>query len=83
MAEEEPRESRVRLRSVDGHALPLSASRAELAPGAHRLLVDCQVRESGSLARFALDVELEAGGGYRLVAEATARNCEAVRLVSD
>lgn len=73
----------VRLRQVDGRDLPLSASRIELAPGAHQLLVDCRVRESGALARFALAVEVEAGGSYRLVAEATARNCEAVRLIGD
>ena len=34
--------------------------------GAHELLVDCRVQEAGSLARFALKVELEAGGRYRL-----------------
>lgn len=73
----------VRLRSVDGRELPLTASRVELAPGAHELLVDCRVRESGATARFTLAVELEAGGRYRLQAEATARNCEAVRLVGD
>lgn len=73
----------VRLRRVDGRELPLPASRVELAPGAHELLVDCRVRESGALARFALTVELEAGGRYRLVAEATARNCEAIRLIGD
>lgn len=73
----------VRLRRVDGHEVPLTASRVELAPGAHQLLVDCRVRESGALARFALAVEVEAGGSYRLVAEATARNCEAVRLIGD
>lgn len=73
----------VRLRQVDGRDVPLSASRVELAPGAHQLLVDCRVRESGAQARFALAVEVEAGGSYRLVAEATARNCEAVRLIGD
>ncbi len=73
----------VRLRQVDGRDLPLSSSRVELAPGAHELLVDCRVRESESVARFTLAVELEAGGRYRLVAEATARNCEAVRLIGD
>lgn len=73
----------VRLRSVDGRELPLTASRVELAPGAHELLVDCRVRETGSIARFALAVELDPGGRYRLEAEATARNCEAVRLVGD
>jgi hypothetical protein len=73
----------VRLRQVDGREVPLTASRVELAPGAHELLVDCRVRESGALARFSLAVEVEAGGSYRLVAEATARNCEAVRLIGD
>ncbi|MBX3704159.1 MAG: hypothetical protein KF822_10315 [Steroidobacteraceae bacterium] len=73
----------VRLRQVDGRDLPLTTARVELAPGAHELLVDCRVRESAALARFALTVELAAGGAYRLVADATARNCEAVRLVDD
>jgi len=73
----------VRLRQVDGRDLPFSASRVRLAPGAHELLVDCSVRESGAVARFALAVEVEAGASYRLVAQATARNCEAVRLIGD
>lgn len=73
----------VRLRQVDGRDLPYSTARVLLAPGAHELLVDCRVRESGALARFALAVEVEAGGSYRLVAESTARNCEAVRLIGD
>jgi hypothetical protein len=73
----------LRLRQVDGRTVPLTASRVELAPGGHELLVDCRVREADSVRRFALAVELEAGGSYRLVAEATARNCEAVRLIGD
>jgi hypothetical protein len=73
----------VRLRQVDGRDVPFSAARVVLAPGAHELLVDCRVRESGALARFVLAVEVEAGRSYRLVAEATARNCEAVRLIGD
>lgn len=73
----------LRLRQVDGRAVPLAASRVELAPGAHELLVDCRVSEADSVRRFTLAVELEPGGRYRLVAEATARNCEAVRLIGD
>jgi hypothetical protein len=73
----------LRLRRVDGREVPLTASRVELAPGAHELLVDCSVRESGSMRRFTLAVELEAGARYRLEAEADARNCEAVRLIAD
>jgi len=73
----------LRLRSVDGHEVGLSASKVELAPGKHRLLVDCRVAESGSVRRFTVEAELEAGGRYRLVANATARNCEAVELIGD
>ncbi|MGQ0383807.1 MAG: hypothetical protein ACT4UP_03845 [Gammaproteobacteria bacterium] len=73
----------LRLRQVDRQVVPLSASSVELAPGAHELLVDCTVRESGSMRRFTLEVALEPGGRYRLEAEASARNCEAVRLIAD
>ncbi len=73
----------LRLRSVDGREVGLSASKVELAPGKHSLLVDCRVAESGSVRRFTVEAELEAGGRYRLVANATARNCEAVELIGD
>ncbi len=73
----------LRLRQVDGRDVALSASAVELPPGPHELLVDCRVAESGSVRRFAVAVELEAGGRYRLVATATARNCEAVELIGD
>mgnify|MGYP003457584638 CR=1 FL=1 len=73
----------MRLRSVDGREVGLSASKVELAPGKHVLLVDCRVAESGSVRRFTVEADLEAGGRYRLVANATARNCEAVRLIGD
>ncbi len=73
----------LRLRRVDGNEVPLTAFRVELAPGAHELLVDCSVRESGSVRRFTLAVALEPGARYRLEAEADARNCEAVRLIAD
>jgi hypothetical protein len=71
----------VRLRQADGRDIPLQANAVELAPGAHELLVDCRVAESGAVARFDLDVELAAGAAYRLVATATVRNCEAVQLI--
>ena len=41
------------------------------------------VAESGSVRRFTVEADLEAGGRYRLVANATARNCEAVELIGD
>ncbi len=71
----------LRLRQVDGRDIPLQTSAVELAPGAHALLVDCRVAESGAVARFDLEVELAADAEYRLVATATVRNCEAVQLI--
>lgn len=73
----------VRLRQVDGRDVALQARAVELPPGAHELLVDCRVAESGSVRRFVVPVELAAGRQYRLVANATARNCEAVELIGD
>ena len=73
----------LRIRSVDGRAIGLSASRVEVPAGPHVLLVDCRVAESGSLRRFTVEAELAPGRRYRLAAEATARNCEAVRLIDD
>ena len=73
----------IRIRRVDEREIGLSASKVELPAGPHALLVDCRVAESGSLRRFTVEAELEPGRKYRLVAEATARNCEAVRLIDD
>jgi len=73
----------LRLRQVDGQEVGLSSSKVELAPGKHKLLVDCRIAESGSVGRFTVEVELEAGGHYRLVANTTARKCEAVELIGD
>ena len=70
----------LRLRQVDKREVPLTANSIELPPGMHVLLVDCRVSESGVTQRFTLPVELEPGGEYRLVATASARNCEAVTL---
>jgi hypothetical protein len=73
----------VRLRRVDDHDVGFTASRVELPPGKHLFLVDCLVAQSGSVRRFSVEGELEAGARYRLVAHATARNCEAVALIGD
>ena len=71
----------LRLRQVNGRDVSLAASAVELPPGAHELLVDCRVAENGAVRRFLVPVDLMAGGEYRLVAEATSRNCEAVQLI--
>ena len=73
----------LRLRRVDGREVGISASKVELAAGRHEILVDCRVEESGSVRRFTLEADLEAGARYRVVANATARNCEAVELLED
>jgi hypothetical protein len=71
----------LRLRQVDGRDISLQTSAVELPPGAHELLVDCRVAESGAVGRFNLEVDLAAGAEYRLVATTTAQNCEAVQLI--
>jgi hypothetical protein len=73
----------IRLRRVNEREVRFATSRVELPPGKHSLLVDCRVAESGSMRRFTVEADLEAGGRYRLVADTTARNCEAVALVGD
>jgi len=71
----------LRLRQADGQKVSLHASTVELPAGRHSLLVDCRVQESGVTSRFVVEADLEAGGSYRLVAQASARNCEAVELL--
>lgn len=73
----------IRIRRVDGRDVALASSAVELEAGVHDILVDCRVAESGSVRRFTVRAELEAGGRYRLVAQATARNCEAVELTAE
>ncbi len=70
----------LRLRQADEREVPLTASSVELPPGKHVLLVDCRVSESGATNRFTVVVELEPGGEYRLIAAASARNCDEVTL---
>ncbi len=73
----------IRLRRVDARDVSISSRSVALAPGAHTFLVDCRVEESGSVRRFVVEAEVEAGGRYRLVANASTRNCEAVELIRD
>ena len=68
------------LRKAGDWTVPASRARVELAAGPQRLIVDCRVAATGTTARFAVEAELEAGRAYRLVADATAWRCEAVRL---
>jgi hypothetical protein len=73
----------IRIRQADGHDVGLSASKVELPPGRHSFVIDCRIAETGAVRRFTLEEELDAGGRYRVVANATARNCEAVALIGD
>ena len=73
----------VRLRRVDDREVGISTNRVELPPGSHAFLVDCRVEATGSVRRFTVEASVEAGGRYRLVANANARNCEAVALIAD
>ncbi len=70
------------LRKVDRRELGFSESSAEVLPGKHSLLVDCRIRETSSTSRYSLDVEVEAGRRYRLVADAAKglRSCVDVRI---
>jgi len=71
----------VRLRKAGDRKISLGASAVELPPGRYSLLVDCHVLESGVTRRFVVEADLEAGREYRLVARASAQNCDAVELI--
>jgi hypothetical protein len=75
----------VLLRKVDRRELSFSERSAEVLPGKHTLLVDCRIRETSSTSRHTLEVELEAGGRYRLTAEAAKglRSCVEVRIEAE
>ena len=72
----------LRLRKADDRKIGMLASAVELPAGHHSLLVDCRLLASGVTRRFMVDADLEAGREYRLVARASARNCDAVELVA-
>ena len=71
----------LRLRKADDYKLSILSSAVELPAGHHSLLVDCHMQETGATQRFVVEADLEADREYRLVARASARNCDAVELV--
>lgn len=72
------------LRRVDTVALGLRYRGVEVLPGAYSLLIDCTVTESKHTSRHHLDVDVDAGVKYRLVAATGQgnRRCVDVQLVS-
>jgi len=74
----------VLLRQVDDRVLSVSENSVDVLPGEHRLLVDCRIQETNTTTRHVLQVDVQAGQRYRLVADpGPARNgCSEVRLES-
>jgi hypothetical protein len=72
------------LRRVDNETLGLRYSGVDVLPGTHTLLIDCTVTESKQTSRHHLDVDVDAGVKYRLVANTGPgnRQCVDVQLVS-
>lgn len=72
----------VSVRRVGERDVGVASSRVSVLPGQHRLLLDCTVAATGTTSRHQLDVEVVAGGRYRLVADTAPGNqrCGEVRL---
>lgn len=72
------------LRRIDGVELGMRYRGVEVLPGAHTLLIDCTVTESKHTSRHRLDVEVDPGVKYRLVANTGRgnRECVDVQMVS-
>lgn len=72
----------VALRKIDEIELSPFHSRARLAPGPHRLLVDCSVAGTQSTARFVINLDAVPGAHYRLAADLAPgnRRCAEVRV---
>jgi hypothetical protein len=70
------------LRKVDDRVVGVGYSRVTVAPGTHRVLVDCVMAQTHATTRFELDIEAYAGRRYVLVAESAAGNqrCGDVRV---
>lgn len=70
------------LRKVDERTLNVVQTAVDVLPGKHVLLVDCRIRETRSVTRHSLDVEVTAGQRYRLTAESEPgmRGCSGVAL---
>jgi hypothetical protein len=72
------------LRRVDDRDVGLLYNGVEVLPGEHTLLIDCTVTESKQTSRHHLDVDVDAGVKYRLVAATGPgnRECMDVQLVT-
>lgn len=57
------------LRKVGDYELAMNETSVEVLPGKHRVVADCKVAETSSIARFTIDAEVYGGEQYRLVAE--------------
>jgi len=70
------------LRKVDDRVVGVGYSRVSVAPGSHRVLVDCIMAQAHTTTRFELDVETFAGRRYVLVADSAPGNqrCGDVRV---
>jgi hypothetical protein len=70
------------LRKIDERDLDPRYNSADVLPGKHTLLIDCEVAETHSVTRFPLDMYLEPGTTYVLEAETGPgnRTCENVRV---
>jgi hypothetical protein len=72
----------VTLRQVDERKLSVGQHAVEVLPGAHRLLVDCRIAETGSVSRHFIDADVYAGRRYRLAPETSPglRECTSVSV---
>jgi hypothetical protein len=70
------------IRKVDERRIRFGYSRVTVAPGSHVLLIDCLMAEARTTTRFEIEVDVEEGRRYRLVADSAPGNqrCSAVRL---
>jgi len=70
------------LRKVDEVALNVAQTSVYVLPGKHTLLVDCRISENRSVSRHTIEVEVDAGEHYRLMAETGAglQGCAEVAL---
>ena len=72
------------IRRVDNTDVGVRFNSVDVLPGGHSLLIDCTVTESKLTSRHHLDVDVEAGGKYRLVANTRLgnRECDNVELIA-
>ncbi len=71
------------IRSVDDQTVDVRYNSVALTPGAHRLVVDCQLgAEPGTASRHSIEIDVGAGERYRLRAEMRPgnRSCASVEL---